>query len=388
MTILGLEHEYEVRRDGRPIDFRALIADVAASGCRLDPVDPYAHRMPDGSVLTCDGAEAETAAPPIELRPGFTEQLTTWAATMLDPLTGYDLHGVSTHISVEVRDDLTLLACGLFARRFAPALMLLGDGPQGLGLLVRPLSSAGRALPRLHRWPVAPRRNCVGVGWGARMRGRRRRPRCPPRSATSCERPIRRRSRPVRLVRRSPRVRRRPVRPGKGRAASHRRGTPPASTAAARSRMAGRERPARSLGARVSLGPRRCRSPGSGDDPAAFAVQAGSASGDDAPRFVIDAAPTCGSPLPSGLRRRAGRSDVGLHGLRRRGTRTLYLSVPRVEHDQFFGDLTAGRLDGGLARALSLPTAGRVLSTYADAHRGGQFDEVRLGALRVPEPRL
>ncbi len=63
----------------------------------------------------------------------------------------------------------------------------------------------------------------------------------------------------------------------------------------------------------------------------------------------------------------------------------MYLSVPRVEHDQFFGDLTAGRLDGGLARALSLPTAGRVLSTYADAHRGGQFDEVRLGALRVPE---
>ncbi|MEO5838031.1 MAG: hypothetical protein ABIQ73_13865 [Acidimicrobiales bacterium] len=143
MSIVGLEHEYIVRRGETVVDFRALLHDLAVPGRRLDPGDPHAYRLRSGAALTCDGAEAEIATPPVDLAPGFVDAIDAWArasTAQLQSVLGAEhaLEGVSTHMSVEVPDESAAAVAALFARYFAPALMLLSDGIDSPGLLVRP----------------------------------------------------------------------------------------------------------------------------------------------------------------------------------------------------------------------------------------------------------
>jgi hypothetical protein len=109
--LLGLEHEFEVARDGEPIDFRRLVTDIELDGKRLDPGDPLAHRCRWGGVITADGREAEIASPPVAAAPGFTGELAGWAARGRAELAaalphGATLSGYSTHLSVSIPDHL------------------------------------------------------------------------------------------------------------------------------------------------------------------------------------------------------------------------------------------------------------------------------------------
>ena len=140
---IGIEHEYAVQRGDDQIDFRTIIHDLTIPGRRLDPADSHAYQLRSGALLTCDGAEAEVATAPIAVLPSFVGnvcRLAGQAATVLRRVVTDELElvGVSTHISVEVPDEVATRAAGLFARTFAPALMLLMDGRDSPGLIVRP----------------------------------------------------------------------------------------------------------------------------------------------------------------------------------------------------------------------------------------------------------
>ncbi|NUQ56412.1 MAG: hypothetical protein HUU14_11045, partial [Dehalococcoidia bacterium] len=67
--LLGIEHEYSLRNGDRPLDFSEAMRGLAIPGRRLDPGDVNAYRLPSGTALTADGAEAEVASPPIRVRP-------------------------------------------------------------------------------------------------------------------------------------------------------------------------------------------------------------------------------------------------------------------------------------------------------------------------------
>lgn len=143
---IGVEHEYQVWRDGARVDFRRLIHRRAVPGRRLDPGDIHAYRLHSGLKLTCDGAEAEIASPPLDALPGVVETVVAWTGLGAGTLAG--LHrdcsfvGESTHLSVSVPDEACEEVGGLFARAFGPTLMLLMDDVDSPGLLIRP--RAGR----------------------------------------------------------------------------------------------------------------------------------------------------------------------------------------------------------------------------------------------------
>ena len=142
-AIAGLEHEFQVYRGAQRLDFRRLYPRLAVDGRRLDPADPNAYRCASGLALTCDDAEAEVATPPVRGRPGFAGVLDGWSArgrADLERLLPADvsLRGFSTHLSVAMPDALNDRVSLLYARTFAPALMLLMDAPTSPGLLVRP----------------------------------------------------------------------------------------------------------------------------------------------------------------------------------------------------------------------------------------------------------
>lgn len=139
---VGIEHEFEVRRDGMPVDFRLLLPQLWPDRVRADPADPLATRMSWG-VVTADGLEAEIATAPITICPGFVARAVDAAAEGRAELrracpADHELIGYSTHISVSwtVRRDDSLARA--WARVFAPALMLLLDRPTSPGLVVRP----------------------------------------------------------------------------------------------------------------------------------------------------------------------------------------------------------------------------------------------------------
>ena len=141
--MVGLEHEYRVMEGSAQVDFRPLIGRLALGRPNLDPGDPNAYRLRSGSMITCDGAEAEIALPPTPLTPGFATAMSARAAgeefelaKLLHPR--FRLDGCSTHISVAVDDSHTRAVAALYARTFAPAMMLMLDGPHSPGLLVRP----------------------------------------------------------------------------------------------------------------------------------------------------------------------------------------------------------------------------------------------------------
>ena len=139
---VGIEHEYVATRSGRRIDFRRVIHRTQLPGVRANPGDVNAYRLVDGVDLTCDGPEAEVASPPIVVRPGFGDEVVSWAGVGGRVLRRHFPHlrfeGVSTHISVGVPDEHAVAVGGMFARTFAPALMLLAERADSEGLLIRP----------------------------------------------------------------------------------------------------------------------------------------------------------------------------------------------------------------------------------------------------------
>lgn len=143
---VGLEHEYEVVRDGVKLDFHHLIHRLGVPGRRLDPGDIHAYRLASGLALTVDRPEAEIASPPIETGEGFTAAVEGWASHGYDTLRSLlpppiDLAGFSTHLSVSV-SALGRVGADALALRwavtFAPAMALIMEGPASLGLYVRP----------------------------------------------------------------------------------------------------------------------------------------------------------------------------------------------------------------------------------------------------------
>jgi len=141
--LVGLEHEYQVFRRGAQLDFRELIDSFGLGVRFLDPSDPNAYHLPSGAMLTCDYREAEIATPPVRCGPGFAREVEGRARAergalelLLAP--GTELVGYSTHVSISMADALTEQAALLYARTFAPALMLLLNGTASPGLLVRP----------------------------------------------------------------------------------------------------------------------------------------------------------------------------------------------------------------------------------------------------------
>lgn len=142
-ALLGVEQEFSVRIRGRPVDFRPFVGRATTIGPRLDPGDPLAHRCRWGGVVTADGAEAETATPPVRLGPGFARTLTAstdMGRREIEALLpeGFTLRGYSTHLNASMPAGLNDRLCGLYAETFAPSLMLLTDGPASPGLLIRP----------------------------------------------------------------------------------------------------------------------------------------------------------------------------------------------------------------------------------------------------------
>ena len=141
---VGLEHEFRVSAaNGEAVDFRGLINGLRLGQPNLDPADPNAFRLPSGAAVTCDGREAEIALPPITVAPGFTREVRSRAeservalAARLAP--GFEIEGVSTHISVSVPNGLARDVCRLYAHTFAPQMMLMLDRRDSPGLLVRP----------------------------------------------------------------------------------------------------------------------------------------------------------------------------------------------------------------------------------------------------------
>ncbi len=145
--LFGLEHEFSVKRAGRRQDFRRWIRRVARTSGRTIPAGPHAYFLPSGTLLSCDGAEAELSAPPEPVAPGLCRRVSEGAAARLDdllrslnavsnpPLT---LNGYSTHLSALCTGvDIDALA-NAYARTMAPGMMLLLDLPTSPGLLVRP----------------------------------------------------------------------------------------------------------------------------------------------------------------------------------------------------------------------------------------------------------
>jgi hypothetical protein len=138
----GLEHEFRVSDARGQVDFRGVIHDLRLGQPNLDPADPNAYRLKSGAALTCDGREAEIALPPIVVRPGFSDEVRLRADNERHALSGLlpgrAVEGVSTHLSVSIPDELAKPVCSLYARTFAPLMMLLLDRRDSPGLLIRP----------------------------------------------------------------------------------------------------------------------------------------------------------------------------------------------------------------------------------------------------------
>jgi hypothetical protein len=144
-TLIGIEHEFFVLRDGVRVDFAPLLATLDLGRPSLDPADANAHRLPSGAAITCDGTEAEIALPPISVAPGFTRDAAhraEWERGELSHRLGdeFELQGSSTHISVNIDADIHVIdaVARIYAATFAPALMLLLDRRDSYGISVRP----------------------------------------------------------------------------------------------------------------------------------------------------------------------------------------------------------------------------------------------------------
>ena len=142
-SLIGLEHEYALSRDGQPVDFRTIIHSLDVPGRRLDPGDINAYRLRSGLALTCDGTEAELATPPLPVRPGFAAEVEGWAAAarqLLDTILPLDVAaaGYSTHLSAALPGTDGDAVARLYAQTFAPTLAFLIENANSQGIYIRP----------------------------------------------------------------------------------------------------------------------------------------------------------------------------------------------------------------------------------------------------------
>ncbi len=150
-ALFGIEQEFEIFSGTEQRDFRRLIHSVVAASnndaCRAGPVGYF---LSTGTLLICDGWEAELAAPPEAVVPGLFQRLPELARRrqneLLDHLEGYTRQsgdtlspqGFSTHLSIASAGvDLGKIA-HMYAVTTAPAMMMLFDQRTSPGLLVRP----------------------------------------------------------------------------------------------------------------------------------------------------------------------------------------------------------------------------------------------------------
>ena len=141
--VVGVEHEYSLFDGDEQTDFRTIVRDLDLGSSHLDPSDPFSYRRQSGSVVTCDTREAEIALPPLSITPGFSTKAVHWATAEAEALrrrlpAGLRMEGYSTHISVEVPEQLVVEVAKTYVERFAPTLMLLMDGAEPSGLRIRP----------------------------------------------------------------------------------------------------------------------------------------------------------------------------------------------------------------------------------------------------------
>ncbi len=141
--VLGVEHEYQIRHLRKSFDFNAKIHELELGIRHLDPADPNAYPLDSGSVLTCDGSEAEIALAPIPVIPGAAGEASAVATRerlRLEASLGPDFEaaGYSTHLSIWTPPEDTERVARVIVSRFAPAIMLLFDRAESPGLLVRP----------------------------------------------------------------------------------------------------------------------------------------------------------------------------------------------------------------------------------------------------------
>lgn len=143
-ALVGIEQEFTVHTPtAERADFRTLLRESGVVGSQLDPNDPNAWRTPSGVVVTADGREAEAATPPVSVQPGFTGDVSAWARAARREveavlLGSHSVRGYSTHLSISVDDRRNPRVGALYARTFAPGLMLLVDRVDSPGLIIRP----------------------------------------------------------------------------------------------------------------------------------------------------------------------------------------------------------------------------------------------------------
>jgi hypothetical protein len=150
-SISGVEQEYAVWRDGRPVAFALLLGQVLPrSPARGFGEDPLARVRRDGAVWTADGPHAEIATPPRRLAAGIAGRLADDALHEREMLlrrlrlvgaadgSRLELRGYSTHINAFCRGVDAWAVVRRFAVLHAPAIMLLADRRDSPGLLVRP----------------------------------------------------------------------------------------------------------------------------------------------------------------------------------------------------------------------------------------------------------
>lgn len=143
LSAIGVEHEFRVMDADGEIDFRSVIHELGFGPSNLDPLDPFAYPLSSGAKITCDDREAEVVTAPEPTRPGFPARLDTSARAAREEVRrrlpeGWALEGCSTHINVGGGGADPLALAWRYLQTFAPALMLLMDGPDAPGLLVRP----------------------------------------------------------------------------------------------------------------------------------------------------------------------------------------------------------------------------------------------------------
>ena len=387
---VGLEHEYVVKRHGGAVDFRSVVHSLDVPGRRIDPGDPHAYRLDSGIAVTCDGREAEVATPPVPVRPGFIQGLRSWAglagrtlSSIVEP--ELEIEGGSTHLSVSVPNEVGHATAGMFCRTFAPAVMLLMDGGDSPGLLIRPRFDrvelggdyvAGESLDAAVAMAVGGVIVCRDVA-----SGRRRKRTLPP--------PIR-----VNVVASV-------LRYGwyvdrcafgtdlyvEGRSARLRREV--AGGISGQRMLAASWRKARRALLPLVAEPDLSATDAvvRGDRPLPSETVTNRA-------VETSALGPVSSPLGLGVRplRRPGFDVEAVLAtwdftvFRAHGTRSIFLAVPQPDLGDFADQLTAGRLDGAIAQRIATLGRGVRLTSYDQALRPGVFDALDASnALAPPE---
>ena len=146
--LLGAEQEFEVFEGGAKGDFRRLIDAVLASAAL--PAGALTYYLDTGTLVTCDGWEAEIAVPPVPAERGGCRRLVDLVCSQRTVLAGLvDVYGRATGRALSLRGYSTHLSaycamvdadpvCRLYATTMAPAMMLHLDLATSPGLLVRP----------------------------------------------------------------------------------------------------------------------------------------------------------------------------------------------------------------------------------------------------------